>query len=64
MKLVYRACKKCKRITSEKVCPVHGDEKTTTDWTGFLLIAEPKESAIAHRADIDMEGMYAIKVRQ
>lgn len=64
MKTVYRACKKCKRITSEKVCPVHGEEKTSMEWTGFIIIEEPNQSSIAERAGIDMEGIYAIKVRQ
>ncbi len=64
MKEVFRACKKCKRITVEKVCPVHGEEKTTTDWMGFIYIVEPKVSSIADRAGTDMPGMYAIKVRQ
>lgn len=64
MKEIYRACKKCKRITTEKICPVHGDEKTTTEWLGFIYIVETKESSISDRAGTDMPGMYAIKVRQ
>lgn len=64
MKEVFRACKKCKRITTEKNCPIHGDEKTTTEWTGFLYIVEPKESSIANSAGTEIPGMYAIKVRQ
>ncbi len=64
MKMVYRACKKCKRITTEKTCPVHGNEKTTTEWFGFLIISEPEVSIIAKRAGISEAGNYAIKVRQ
>lgn len=64
MKEIFRACKKCKRLTVEKICPVHGEEKTTTDWMGFIYIVEPKVSSISDRAGTDMQGMYAIKVRQ
>ncbi|BAB59626.1 DNA-directed RNA polymerase E'' [Thermoplasma volcanium GSS1] len=64
MKVQYRACKKCKRLTPEKTCPIHPDEKTTTEWFGFLIITEPEFSAIAKRAGISEPGMYAIKVRQ
>lgn len=64
MKKELRACKKCKTLTEEKNCPIHGDEKTTGDWYGFLIISEPTESSIAFQADIKRAGMYAIKVRQ
>lgn len=64
MKNVLRACKKCRLLTEEKNCPIHGEEKTTESWSGFLLISEPSESIIASRAGIDKAGMYAIKVRQ
>lgn len=64
MKKELRACKKCKTLTEEKNCPVHGDEKTSTDWYGFLLVSEPGESTIANQAGIQRVGMYAIKVRQ
>ncbi|HLH85740.1 MAG TPA: transcription elongation factor subunit Spt4 [Thermoplasmataceae archaeon] len=64
MKQVYRACKKCKLITTEKNCPIHGDERTTTEWFGFTIITEPTVSNIAKKAGITEHGAYAIKVRQ
>ncbi|MCL4480548.1 MAG: DNA-directed RNA polymerase subunit E'' [Candidatus Thermoplasmatota archaeon] len=63
MKEVLRACKKCKLLTIERNCPIHGEEKTTEEWSGFVLISEPTESVIAQKASIRMPGMYAIKVR-
>ncbi|MFG1546273.1 MAG: transcription elongation factor subunit Spt4, partial [Thermoplasmataceae archaeon] len=50
MKQVYRACKKCHLITTEKNCPIHGEEKTSTEWFGFVIVTEPKLSIIAERA--------------
>lgn len=64
MKQTYRACKKCKLITPEKNCPIHGEEKTSTEWFGFIIISEPKISSIAERAEVLEPGSYAIKVRQ
>ena len=64
MKQIYRACKKCKLITTEKNCPIHGEEKTSTEWFGFIIITEPRLSAIANKAGISEPGSYAIKVRQ
>ena len=62
MKKVYKACKICKRITTDDVCPVHGDEKTRGDWFGFLQINDVN-SEIAKKAGINENGLYAIKVR-
>ncbi|MEM3675885.1 MAG: transcription elongation factor subunit Spt4 [Thermoplasmataceae archaeon] len=64
MKQVYRACKKCKLLTTEKNCPIHGEERTTTEWFGFTIITEPSISSIAKKAGITSRGFYAIKVRQ
>ncbi|KJE49754.1 MULTISPECIES: transcription elongation factor subunit Spt4 [Acidiplasma] len=62
MKKVYKACRICKRLTLDDVCPVHGDEKTREDWFGFLIINDTN-SIIAKKADIKEPGIYAIKVR-
>jgi DNA-directed RNA polymerase subunit E" len=64
MKQVNRACKKCKRITIEKNCAFHPEEKTTPDWLGFVIVTEPLNSTIAARAGVSEKGAYAIKVRQ
>ncbi len=62
MKKIYRACKICKRLTYDSVCPVHGEEKTREDWFGFLIVNNVN-SIIANKANIAEPGMYAIKVR-
>ncbi|EQD45502.1 DNA-directed RNA polymerase, RpoE2, archaeal [mine drainage metagenome] len=63
MKPVYKACKVCKRLTSEKLCPYHGDSKMSSEWFGFIIVSERKNSIIAKRAAINDQGIYAIKVR-
>jgi DNA-directed RNA polymerase subunit E" len=62
MAKTYKACKICKRLTTEDVCPVHGEERTKPDWFGFLIINDI-HSEIARKADIKEPGIYAIKVR-
>ena len=64
MKEIFRACKKCKLLTVDKNCPIHGEEKTSTEWFGFTIITEPELSIIAEKAGITSHGDYAIKVRQ
>jgi DNA-directed RNA polymerase subunit E" len=43
---------------------VHANEKTTTEWYGFIIIIDPARSEIAKRANIVEPGAYAIRVRQ
>ena len=62
MAKTYKACKICKRLTTEDVCPVHGEERTKPD-SFCLLIINDIHSEIAGKADIKEPGIYAIKVR-
>ncbi len=62
MKKEYKACKICKRLTPENICPVHGEEKAKEDWFGFLIINNIN-STIANKANVSEPGIYAIKVR-
>jgi DNA-directed RNA polymerase subunit E" len=64
VKQIYRACKKCKRLTVEKNCIYHPEEKTTEEWFGFLMVNEPAHSLLAKSSGITEPGKYAIKVRQ
>ncbi|MCL4328493.1 MAG: DNA-directed RNA polymerase subunit E'' [Candidatus Thermoplasmatota archaeon] len=63
MKTVYRACKKCKSLTDAKNCPHHPEERTTTEWFGFVFVESPEESVIAQESGLKSKGRYAIKVR-
>ncbi|GGM75576.1 hypothetical protein GCM10007108_11890 [Thermogymnomonas acidicola] len=63
-KAEYRACRKCKRLTTDEVCSVHPEEKTTNEWAGFVIIEDPEHSVIAEAGGYREKGRYAIKVRQ
>ena len=57
-----RACSNCRLLTPDDRCPIC-NEKTSSDWSGYLLIINPKKSEIAARAGITVKGKYALKVR-
>ena len=58
------ACRKCKRVTTEKVCPVETCKSSdlTPDWNGIVLVVDPTNSEISKTLAITQKGKYAIKV--
>ena len=56
-----KACRKCRRITTEDVCPYCGGE-TTTDWYGYAFIVNKDMSRIAKEMNAE-NGEYALRVR-
>jgi len=61
-KKVRKACKSCKRIVDEDICPVC-KEPTTQYWSGYLAIIDPEKSEIAKKMGIKLPGEYALKIR-
>ena len=56
------ACRKCKCITTGKVCPACKSSDLTPDWQGIVIVANPEESRIAKTLKITAKGKYALKV--
>lgn len=56
------ACRKCKHVTTGKVCPNCKSSDLTPDWEGILLMIEPEGSQIAQTLGITAKGKYALKV--
>jgi DNA-directed RNA polymerase subunit E" len=56
------ACRKCRAITTGKVCPICKSSDLTPDWSGILLIAHPETSQVAEVLGIKQKGKYALKV--
>lgn len=56
------ACRKCRSITTGKVCPVCKSTDLTADWNGIIIIFEPSKSKVASLLSIDKKGKYALKV--
>ncbi|MFH1835672.1 MAG: transcription elongation factor subunit Spt4 [Methanobacteriota archaeon] len=57
-----KACKSCKMLVNDDVCP-KCHLATTLYWTGFFGVIDPEKSDIAKRIDIKIPGHYALKVR-
>lgn len=56
------ACRKCKFVTTGKVCPACKSSDLTPDWSGIVLVVDPKNSQISKTLGITQKGKYAIKV--
>ncbi len=56
------ACRKCKHVTTGRVCPVCKSSDLTPDWNGIVLIVEPSNSIVAKTLGITEKGKYALKV--
>ena len=56
------ACRKCKHVTTGKVCPICKSSDLTPDWNGVVLVVDPTNSQIAQTLGITAKGKYAIKV--
>ncbi|MDO5852029.1 MAG: transcription elongation factor subunit Spt4 [Methanobacteriaceae archaeon] len=59
--MVEKACMKCKKITEDDVCPIC-NEKTSSNWSGLLIIIDPDTSEIAETLNMTTPGRYALKV--
>ncbi|MDA7941248.1 MAG: transcription elongation factor Spt4 [Nitrosopumilus sp.] len=56
------ACRKCKCVTTGKVCPACKSSDLTPDWNGIVLVVDPSNSEISKTLGITQRGKYAIKV--
>ena len=56
------ACRKCKFVTTGKICPACKSTDLTPDWNGIALVIEPSNSQIAETLGITTRGKYAIRV--
>ena len=58
-----RACRHCKIITNENVCPVCKGTEFSDDFGGLLIVLEPENSILAEKLDATEPGKYALKIR-
>ncbi len=56
-------CRDCHRVVEGTACSICGTMNLTQDWTGYLIIIDPEQSAVAKRMNITLPGRYALKVR-
>ncbi len=59
-----KACKNCHLITkNETICPKCKTHTLSEDFTGEVIIINPKESKFAQTLRIHFPGKYALRVR-
>jgi DNA-directed RNA polymerase subunit E" len=56
------ACRKCKYVTTGKICPACKSSDLTPYWEGIVIVGNPEESKIAKTLKITAKGKYALKV--
>jgi DNA-directed RNA polymerase subunit E" len=58
-----KACRTCKIITDENVCPVCKSSELSEDFLGFVIILDSAKSQLAEKMKIKEAGRYALKIR-
>ena len=58
-----KACRNCKIIIEENVCPICKSTELSDDYSGLLVVVDPEGSVMAQKMDIKKEGRYALKIR-
>jgi len=58
-----KACRKCHLIAHGSTCPRCKEATMSDDFSGLVIIFDPKGSKIAAAMGIKEKGKYALKVR-
>lgn len=56
------ACRKCKMLSTEKVCPNDGSTELSNEWSGLIIVIDQEKSQVAKTLGIVRPGRYALKV--
>ncbi|MBD3207615.1 DNA-directed RNA polymerase subunit E'' [Candidatus Bathyarchaeota archaeon] len=58
-----KACRTCRHITNENICPICKGTEFSEDYTGVLIVLDPDNSILAEKLEVEEAGKYALKVR-
>jgi DNA-directed RNA polymerase subunit E" len=61
--MTEQACRECRRIVEGQICPICNSASLSKDWSGYVVIIDPKDSILAQKLEISLPGRYALKVR-
>ena len=61
--MTENACRECHRIVQGLICPICGSSALSKDWSGYVVVLDPKGSTVANKLGITLPGRYALKVR-
>ncbi|MFB0543199.1 MAG: transcription elongation factor subunit Spt4 [Candidatus Bathyarchaeia archaeon] len=58
-----RACKNCRLLSRERICPNCRGSDLSEDYTGLIIILDAENSELAKMAGLKGNGRYALRVR-
>jgi DNA-directed RNA polymerase subunit E" len=58
-----RACRTCKIIIEENLCPICKNTDLSDDYSGLVIILDPENSQLAKKMEIRKKGRYALRIR-
>ena len=58
-----RACRYCKNMSEETVCPVCKNTEFSDDFSGLLVVLDAENSILAEKLNTSEPGNYALKIR-
>ncbi len=61
--MIEKACRKCHLITTGTLCAKCKTATLSDDFSGLVIIIDPKKSEIAKLMGIKEKGRYALRVR-
>ena len=61
--MTEKACRECHLIYHGSVCPNCKSASLSDDFSGLIIIFDPKGSAIARVMKVEKKGYYALRVR-
>jgi len=56
------ACRRCKGLSTGRVCPNCNSTDLSAEWSGLVIIIDPERSEVAKTLNITKPGRYALKV--
>jgi DNA-directed RNA polymerase subunit E" len=61
--MIEKACRECNYLTAKTTCPNCKSTSFSDDFSGFVIILHPEDSAIAKTMNAAKKGRYALRVR-
>lgn len=58
-----KACRECHFISYGSICPKCKSTSLSDDFSGLVIIFEPKDSSVANSMNAEVKGRYALRVR-
>jgi len=61
--MTEKACQECHMLSEGSKCPNCKTANLSDDFSGLVIIFDPKDSAVARAMKVEKKGRYALRVR-